>query len=64
MRLRTTDSWAATATTGAPSPRYCHTAVWTGWRMIVWGGLDANNIPLLYGGQFDLRSIFHLFLKN
>ena len=32
------DSWMATITIGAPSPRGAHTAVWTGSEMIVWGG--------------------------
>jgi hypothetical protein len=33
------DSWAATATTGAPDARYAHTAVWTGEeQMVIWGG--------------------------
>ncbi|MFZ5799262.1 MAG: Kelch repeat-containing protein [Thermodesulfobacteriota bacterium] len=32
------NSWTATATTGAPSGRTFHTAVWTGTEMIVWGG--------------------------
>jgi hypothetical protein len=32
------DSWTATSTTNAPSPRSSHTAVWTGSEMIVWGG--------------------------
>ncbi|MCM5570437.1 Ig-like domain-containing protein [Burkholderiaceae bacterium FT117] len=30
--------WGTTSTTGAPTPRTGHTAVWTGSRMIVWGG--------------------------
>ena len=34
----TSDSWSAVTTTGAPSGRYWHTAVWTGSEMIVWGG--------------------------
>ncbi len=34
----TTDSWIATSTTAAPTPRASHTAVWTGSGMIVWGG--------------------------
>ncbi len=34
-----TDSWAATSTgTNCPSGRYTHTAVWTGTRMVIWGG--------------------------
>ena len=32
------DSWRATSTAGAPSPRNFHPAVWTGSEMIVWGG--------------------------
>ena len=35
------DSWAATTTSGAPSGRFDHTAVWTGMEMIVWGGSGA-----------------------
>jgi len=33
-----TDRWAATSTSGAPTGRYSHAAVWTGDRMFVWGG--------------------------
>src|SRR5437867_3719405 len=33
----TTNKWSATSTTNAPSPRYSHTAVWSGSRMVVWG---------------------------
>ncbi len=35
------NAWAATTTAGAPSGRDSHTAVWTGSRMIVWGGSTA-----------------------
>ena len=38
-----TDSWASTATNGAPSARAYHTAVWTDSAMIVWGGYDGTN---------------------
>ncbi|HOX05006.1 MAG TPA: Ig-like domain-containing protein, partial [Planctomycetota bacterium] len=39
----TTDSWsAATSTTGTPTGRRSHTAVWTGTEMIVWGGGDGG----------------------
>ena len=34
----TTDTWMPTATTGAPSARSFHTAVWSGSEMIIWGG--------------------------
>ncbi len=47
------DSWMATTTTGAPGPRFDHTAVWTGTEMIVWGGSSG---PLSYygdGGRYN-----------
>jgi hypothetical protein len=48
----TTDTWTALPPANAPSPRACHTAVWTGTEMIVWGG---NNSPsyLRTGGRYD-----------
>jgi N-acetylneuraminic acid mutarotase len=45
------NSWTATTTTGAPTGRYQHTAVWTGAKMIVWGGYDGINANT--GGQYD-----------
>jgi N-acetylneuraminic acid mutarotase len=46
------NTWTtATTTAGAPTARYSHTAVWTGTRMIVWGGYDGA--PLNTGGQYD-----------
>ena len=33
-----TDIWTTTSTTGAPRGRCGHTAVWTGRRMLIWGG--------------------------
>jgi hypothetical protein len=50
------DSWAPSTTTGAPSARGAHTAVWTGSRMLVWGGALTNT-----GGRY-LR--LDAFLKN
>lgn len=32
--------WVATNTVGAPAARRYHTAVWTGYEMIIWGGFD------------------------
>ena len=47
-----TDSWIATSTNNAPTPRGAHTAVWTGSEMIVWGG-DGNNFSRLNtGGRY------------
>jgi hypothetical protein len=45
----TTNTWAATTTTGAPSARYGHVAVWTGTEMIVWGGTP-DGVTYLFGG--------------
>jgi N-acetylneuraminic acid mutarotase len=45
------DYWTATTTTGAPSVRDFHTAVWTGSRMIIWGGY--NGAQVNDGGQYD-----------
>jgi N-acetylneuraminic acid mutarotase len=37
-----TDVWTPTSVGGgAPSPRYGHTAVWTGSQMVIWGGQGA-----------------------
>ena len=49
------NSWAVggTATTGAPTERYYHTAVWTGSKMIVWGGDDGATVFANTGGQYD-----------
>ena len=46
------DFWVArTSTIGAPTARDSHTAVWTGSRMIVWGGFDGSFSNT--GGQYD-----------
>jgi N-acetylneuraminic acid mutarotase len=47
-----TDSWAATDTTHAPTGRNVRTPVWTGTEMIVWGGYDGRNI-LNTGGKYN-----------
>ncbi|MCY1046251.1 hypothetical protein OV208_33385 [Corallococcus sp. bb12-1] len=36
------DAWSPLSTKGAPSPRTGHVAVWTGTRMLVWGGAAAK----------------------
>jgi hypothetical protein len=46
------DRWAPITTTGAPAARSLHTMVWTGTRMIVWGGQSAGN-PLATGAAYD-----------
>ena len=51
------DTWTPTATVGAPSARANHTAVWSGSKMIVWGGNNdaAPGPPALFasGGVYD-----------
>jgi N-acetylneuraminic acid mutarotase len=49
-----TDGWIGTrvdATTSAA--RNTHTAVWTGSRMIVWGGFGVSGVGLNTGGRYD-----------
>jgi hypothetical protein len=46
-----TDTWTPTSTMNAPSARFSHTAVWTGSKMIIWGGAPT---PLTNtGGRYD-----------
>jgi N-acetylneuraminic acid mutarotase len=47
------NSWTATETIGAPSGRAGHTAVWSGSKMIVWGGYDSGLFNLNTGGRYD-----------
>jgi len=45
------NTWTPTPTgTGVPSPRYDHTAVWTGSEMLVWGGY--SNVFLGTGSRY------------
>jgi hypothetical protein len=37
------DSWTPLPPSDAPTPRYAHTAVWTGTEMIIWGGHDVGD---------------------
>ncbi|AKU95657.1 Kelch repeat:Kelch precursor [Labilithrix luteola] len=49
------DRWRPISSVGAPSPRVGHCAVWTGDKMIVWGGYgDGNN--LADGGIYDVAT--------
>jgi hypothetical protein len=47
-----TDTWTPTSLNDAPSRRRYHTAVWTGDRMIVWGG-QWDHDPLDTGALYD-----------
>ena len=51
-----TNSWIDTSTTGAPSGRQYHTAVWTGGEMIVWGGDVDDTAFASTGGRYCAQS--------
>ncbi len=40
----TRNTWTAITTTRAPSARLSHAAVWTGTRLLVWGGWDGSKL--------------------
>jgi hypothetical protein len=44
--------WSPTSTVNAPSARFDHVAVWTGTRMVVWGG-QSNSASLGDGARWD-----------
>lgn len=46
-------AWQPMNSTGAPSPRRRHTAVWTGSRLLIWGGQGAGNTFLGDGKSYD-----------
>jgi N-acetylneuraminic acid mutarotase len=48
----TTNSWTSMTPINSPSARYSHTAVWTGSKMIVWGGLTSIGATNT-GGIYD-----------
>ena len=41
------------ATTGSPAPRSRHTAIWTGDRMIIWGGISSQSQFYSDGFMYD-----------
>lgn len=49
------DEWQALPADGAPSPRFGHTAIWTGAEMIVWGGTTNTDFgaSLGNGARYD-----------
>lgn len=50
----TPNSWQSMSTVNAPSARMLHSAVWTGSKMIVWGGINNSGQTLLNtGGIYD-----------
>lgn len=45
--------WSAISEVNTPSPRYAHTAVWTGEEMIVWGGsITQSSVGTKTGGRY------------
>ena len=50
------DTWTSTSTTGAPTGRSVHTAVWTGSEMVIWGGFGGSMVPNASGGRYDPTS--------
>jgi N-acetylneuraminic acid mutarotase len=47
-------AWSTVSSTGAPTARISHTAVWTGAEMLVWGGHDGS-AALNTGGRYNLN---------
>lgn len=48
----TNRTWSPVSMTGAPSARHSHQAVWTGSKMIIWGGYGASG-EASGGGMYD-----------
>jgi hypothetical protein len=47
------NSWSGTTTSGAPPPRFTHSAAWTGSFMVIWGGQDSSS-DTATGGRYAL----------
>lgn len=47
------DTWQAVSTDGAPSPRRSPNLIWTGSRVIVWGGKDYMGTPIEDEALYD-----------
>ena len=50
--LKELEPWTATSIINAPTPRYNHSAVWTGSEMIIFGGRGGNT-DMRIGGRYD-----------
>jgi hypothetical protein len=48
-----TDSWTPLSAAGAPSPRQNYTMVWSGTRVVIWGGEAADGTALNTGARYD-----------
>jgi hypothetical protein len=53
-----TNTWTPTPTGSAPTARADHVAVWTGSRMIVWGGNSRSGLLYSTGGLYDDPNAF------
>jgi hypothetical protein len=49
------DPWEVVTTNNAPTPRFYHTAIWTGTHMIVWGGYTSSGYTNT-GGMYHLAT--------
>jgi N-acetylneuraminic acid mutarotase len=47
-----TDTWTSTSLSNCPDGRNAHTAIWTGDKMIIWGGYNTSGC-LLTGSRYD-----------
>lgn len=45
--------WKPVSLTNAPTARAYHVTVWTGQRMLVWGGASASSVAMSDGGAYD-----------
>ena len=50
------DTWIATCDTNAPAGRVYATAIWTGTKMIVWGGEGTNFVRFNTGGRYSVQA--------
>jgi hypothetical protein len=50
------NTWTSISTANAPSPRGEASAVWTGSKMLVWGGRDSTPSAISGGGAYDPSS--------
>jgi N-acetylneuraminic acid mutarotase len=52
----TSNTWTAISTSGTPTARRYHSAVWTGTEMIVWGGINSSGTYSNTGGRYNPTS--------
>jgi hypothetical protein len=47
------NQWQGIAQTSTPQARAFHSAIWTGTRMLIWGGVDSTNLAKNDGASYD-----------